>query len=95
MTTVSMRDLTHAVGAWVDRAHAGETIVITRNGRPWARLVPELSGTGSDYLDQLIAEGRASSPTASPVDLPEPPPTGQWDGRDAADVIADLRAESS
>jgi antitoxin (DNA-binding transcriptional repressor) of toxin-antitoxin stability system len=89
-----MRDLSHAVGTWVDRAHAGESIIITRNGRPWARLVPELTRTGSDYLDQLIAQGRAAVPTASLADLPEPAPTGVWDRRDAADVVAELRADS-
>ncbi|WP_416210895.1 type II toxin-antitoxin system Phd/YefM family antitoxin [Frankia sp. Cr2] len=94
MTAVSMRDLSHAVGTWVDRAHEGETIMITRNGRPWARLMPELAQTGSDYLDQLLAEGRVAAPTASLADLPEPTPTGSWDGRDAAEVIAELREES-
>ncbi|WP_250282687.1 MULTISPECIES: type II toxin-antitoxin system Phd/YefM family antitoxin [unclassified Frankia] len=94
MTTVSMRDLSHAVGTWVDRAHAGESIIITRNGRPWARLVPELTQTGSDYLDQLVVEGRVVVPTASLADLPEPAPTGAWDGRDSTDVVAELREES-
>lgn len=91
---MSMRDLSHAVGTWVDRAHAGESITITRNGRPWARLVPELTRTGSDYLDQLLAEGRVTVPTASLADLPEPMPTGSWDGRDSAEVVAELRGES-
>ncbi|WP_261553566.1 type II toxin-antitoxin system Phd/YefM family antitoxin [Frankia tisae] len=95
MTTVSMRDLSHAVGSWVDRAHAGESIIITRNGRPWARLVPELTQTGSDYLDQLVAEGRVTVPTAGLADLPEPVPTGSWDGRDSTGVVAELREESA
>jgi prevent-host-death family protein len=95
MTVVSMRDLSHAVGTWVDRAHAGETITITRNGKPWARLVPELSRTGSDYLDQLLAEGRVTAPTANLADLPEPASTGSWDGRNSADVIAELREETT
>jgi antitoxin (DNA-binding transcriptional repressor) of toxin-antitoxin stability system len=94
MAIVSLRDLSHAVGRWVDRAHAGETITITRNGMPWARLTPELSRTGSDYLDQLLAEGRVTAPTANLADLPEPTPTGGWDGRDSTDVVAELRGES-
>ena len=93
MATVSLRDLSHAVGTWVDRAHAGEMITITRNGKPWARLVPELTQTGSDYLDQLVIEGRATLPSESLADLPEPPATGHWDGRNAADVISELRDE--
>lgn len=93
MTNVSLRDLTHAVGLWVDRAHEGETITITRNGKPWARLVPELTTTGSDYLDQLIAEGRVTVPSGSLADLPAPMPTGEWDGRDATEVISELRED--
>ncbi|THJ49168.1 type II toxin-antitoxin system Phd/YefM family antitoxin [Candidatus Frankia alpina] len=83
------------MGSWVDRAHAGESIIITRNGRPWARLVPELTQTGSDYLDQLVAQGRVTVPTAGLADLPEPVPTGGWDGRDSTDVVAELREESA
>jgi prevent-host-death family protein len=90
-----MRDLSHAVGSWVDRAHAGESIIITRNGRPWARLVPELTQTGSDYLDQLVAEGRVTVPTTGLADLPEPVSTGGWDGQDSTDVVAELREESA
>ena len=92
-TSVSLRELTHAVGSWVDRAHAGEVILITRNGSPWARLVPELSHTGSDYLDQLLAEDRVALPTESLADLPVPEPTGEWDGRDSTDVVRELRDE--
>lgn len=93
MTSVPLRDLTHAVGAWVDRAHAGETITITRNGKPWARLVPELTQTGSDYLDRIVAEGRTTIPAESLADLPAPQSTGRWTGQDAADVVSDLRSE--
>ncbi|WP_235187108.1 MULTISPECIES: hypothetical protein [Frankia] len=57
--------------------------------------MPELTQTGSDYLDQLVAEGRVTVPTASLADLPEPTSTGSWDGRDSVDVVAELRGESS
>jgi hypothetical protein len=56
--------------------------------------VPDLTQTGSDYLDQLIAEGRVTVPAASLADLPEPTSTGGWDSRDSADVVAELREES-
>lgn len=93
MVTVTLRELTHRAGALVDQAHAGETIMITRNGRPWARLVPELSQTGSDYLDQLLTERRVTPPTADFSDYAPPQPTGEWDGTDAADVIAEQRGD--
>ncbi|MGH3715080.1 MAG: hypothetical protein ACRDT4_16690 [Micromonosporaceae bacterium] len=50
--------------------------------------------TGSDYLDQLLADGRITAPTASVADLPEPEPTDSWDGHDSAEVIAELRDDS-
>jgi antitoxin (DNA-binding transcriptional repressor) of toxin-antitoxin stability system len=90
-TVVSIREFSHAVGAWVDRAHSGEIVMITRQGRPWARLVPELSQTGSDYLDQLLVEGRVTLPTSDFSEVEVPPATGGWDGRDAADVVSELR----
>lgn len=67
--------------------------MITRNGRPWARLVPELSQTGSDYLDQLLAEGRASLPTKDFGDYSMPEATGAWDGRDAGETVSEQRAD--
>lgn len=67
--------------------------MITRNGRPWARLVPELSQTGSDYLDQLLVEGRVNLPTADFGDYLVPKVTGAWDGRDAGEVVAEQREE--
>lgn len=91
MTIVTLRELTHHAGALVDRAHAGETIMITRNGRPWARLVPELSQTGSDYLDELVAEGKVTPPTADFRGYAVPPPTGEWNGRDAAEIVSEQR----
>jgi prevent-host-death family protein len=93
MVTVTLRELTHRVGALVDRAHAGETIMITRNGKPWARLVPELSQIGSDYLEQLLAEGKVTAPTADFSDYALPSPTGEWDGRDAADIVSEQRGD--
>ena len=40
MTDVSIRDLRNHGGEIVDRAAAGERIVITRAGKPVAELVP-------------------------------------------------------
>ena len=40
MTDVSIRDLRNHGGEIVDRAAAGERIVITRSGKPVAELVP-------------------------------------------------------
>jgi hypothetical protein len=51
------------------------------------------SSTGSAYLDRLVVEGRITSPAGNPADLPEPSSTGDWDGTDSTNVVAELRAE--
>jgi prevent-host-death family protein len=40
MTEVSVKDARDNFRAWLDRAEAGEEIVITRRGKEVARLVP-------------------------------------------------------
>lgn len=39
-TRVGIRDLRHDFRAWLDRAHAGERIIVTDRGTPIAELVP-------------------------------------------------------
>ena len=48
MTTVSIKDAKNRLTELARRVEAGETIVITRNGRPVADLVPHRSRTGVD-----------------------------------------------
>ncbi len=52
MTEVSIRDLRNHGGEIVDRAGAGERIIITRSGRPVAELVPLRQGRPTP--EQLI-----------------------------------------
>jgi prevent-host-death family protein len=46
------------LSAVVDQVQAGEEIVITRRGRPVARIVPDRDGLGCDPV-ALVAELRA------------------------------------
>jgi antitoxin (DNA-binding transcriptional repressor) of toxin-antitoxin stability system len=57
------------LGALLDRVQKGEEIVITRHGKPVARLVPE---TGARNLDAARAaaarlRARASAQTGRPI----------------------------
>jgi prevent-host-death family protein len=45
MRTISAMDLRRRTGEWLDRASAGERIVIERDRRPLAILVPVEDGT--------------------------------------------------
>ena len=64
---VGVRDLRENLAAWLDRAAAGEEIVVTERGRPKARLSPAES-----ILDRLEREGKISRATGPRRPLPPP-----------------------
>lgn len=60
---VSLRDAKAQLSRWADAAHQGETIVITKHGRPWARLVPLEAGLVSRRRPgRLLQEGIGVDP---------------------------------
>jgi prevent-host-death family protein len=63
---VGAHEFREKFGYWMERAAAGDQIVITRRGRRYARLGPadpQLATTGND-----LAEGPAEDPAAPPPD---------------------------
>lgn len=50
MRTVTLRELHARTGEWVREASRCGQIVVTDNGRPIARIVPESEGTGTPYF---------------------------------------------
>jgi prevent-host-death family protein len=82
MAEVGVAQLRRELKDWLERARAGEEVVITERGRPVARI----SGIDvAPLLDRLAAEGRISAPP------PAPPPTAT--GRrqvEASGGVADL-----
>jgi prevent-host-death family protein len=54
--TVGVRELRGNLRAYLDRAEAGEEIIVTERGKPVAKIV---SASGKRTIEQLIAEGRA------------------------------------
>ncbi|MFA7566341.1 MAG: type II toxin-antitoxin system prevent-host-death family antitoxin [Alkalispirochaeta sp.] len=40
MKTVNVHEAKTTFSRLIDRAHAGEEIIIAKDGKPWARLVP-------------------------------------------------------
>jgi prevent-host-death family protein len=65
---VGIRELKSRLSEFVDRARAGETLVVTDRGRPVAELRP-LSGRTT--LETLVAEGLAT-PARPKRPAPEP-----------------------
>lgn len=66
-TTVGLSELRNELGRYVERASAGEEIVITHRGREVARLVPR-----RDKLAELIESGHARPPLIARAELGPP-----------------------
>lgn len=72
MADVGITQLRRELSSWLDRARAGEEVVVTERGRPVARL----TGIGVvPVLDRLRAEGRIGpapvGPRPRPTDFPK------------------------
>jgi prevent-host-death family protein len=74
-TRVGIRELKAKLSHYLDRAAAGETIVVTDRGRAKASIGPL---SVEDRLEQLIRDGKVTPPR-----LPGPPslPSRRYKGR--------------
>lgn len=64
---VGIRELRENLAAWLDRAAAGEEIVVTERGKPKARL-----SAAETVLDRLAREGKVRRATGPRRPLPPP-----------------------
>ena len=55
METVTHREMRNRSGEILRRVEAGESVLVSNNGRPAALIVP----VGGDVLDGLVARGEA------------------------------------
>ena len=70
----------------IDEAHAGETIVLAKAGKPWARLMPLESPAPQRLPGRLRRLGPLSEPNA----LLEPMPPDQLADWEATPLLAAL-----
>ncbi len=64
MLTVGTLQAKHHLGHLLDKVAQGETVVITKHGRPIARLVPPESTTAvSQVVHEMLADRDAHGPT--------------------------------
>jgi len=83
---VPIRELNQHTSAVVARVEkTGETIEITKDGKPVARLVP--IEAGQSFLDRLVAEGKVTPPAVSGP-IPRPPVIGDPTLDVAAELVA-------
>ncbi len=81
---VPLRELNQHTSAVIETVARGASVVITRNGRPVARMVPV--APTAPGLDQLVATGRATAPSVRGQIL-SPPVRGD-DGIDLARALS-------
>jgi prevent-host-death family protein len=68
---VGVRELRENLSEWLDRAAAGQDVIVTERGTPKARLT---AATGEHILDRLAREGRLRRATRPRGPLPPPVP---------------------
>lgn len=69
MSTVTLADAKTHLSRLLDQVEAGEEVVITRRGKPVARLVPEPKSTTFDWSD--LREGVAAVPQVHALTVAE------------------------
>jgi prevent-host-death family protein len=69
---VGVRELRRHLSDWLDRAAAGQEVIVTERGRPKARLGP--LSTAEEVIERLVREGRAIPPSRPRGSLPPPIP---------------------
>jgi prevent-host-death family protein len=78
---VGVREFRESLSEWLDRAAAGEDVIVTERGKPKVRLSPV---TGEHILDKLAREGRVRRATRPRGPLPPPIPV---EGNPATDAL--------
>lgn len=78
--TIGIRELRQHASKYLRRVRAGETVILTDRGEPFAEIRP--TAPQGSILDQMIADGRATAPVGSFTEflvkyppLPLPPGT--------------------
>jgi prevent-host-death family protein len=85
-TTVGIRELKNGTSQIIERVEAGESITVTRRGKPVARIV---STETSPHLAKMVADGTVRPGTsARPLPKPIKPRVG---GKTAAEYVSEGR----
>lgn len=82
---VGVRELRESLSEWLDRAAAGEDVIVTERGKPKVRMS---AATGEHIIDQLVREGRARAAKGPRGPLPPPIPVK---GNPVTDALLEQR----
>jgi prevent-host-death family protein len=73
-TVIGVRSLKAGLSACLRRVRAGERITVTDRGRPIAAIVPIDAGPAREWIDRMVAEGRAYWSGGKPAGMQRPIP---------------------
>lgn len=85
---VGVREFRESLSDWLDRAAAGEDVIVTERGKPKVRLS---AATGEHIIEQLVREGRARAAKGPRGPAPRPVPVKGSPATDA--LLAHRRAK--
>jgi prevent-host-death family protein len=91
MERIGVFEFTDHIGDYLDKAVAGETIEVTKDGRAVARLVPVPGPT--DVLDEWVAQGRAIPATGDIREILDQIQTEPVSDVSATDILLQAREE--
>ncbi len=88
---VGIRELRQNLSVYVKRVREdGRAYEVTERGEPVARLMP-LTDRPASIIEQMIADGRITPPTAAWNDLPAPLPPRK--GKPLSQLLEEMRNE--
>jgi len=70
----------------IDEAHAGETIVLAKAGKPWARLMP----LASPVPERIPGRLRSRGPLSQPDMLLEPMEPSELDSLESSALLPEM-----
>lgn len=85
--TVGVSEFRENLSHWLDRAAAGEEVVVTERGRSKVRVT---AATAETTLERLAREGRVTLPTRPRGPLPPPIPV-KGGGSPVTDILLEQR----
>lgn len=92
MNRIGIRELRQDLSSHVKRASAGETIIVTIDGEPKARLVPAGPVSSPRTVQELIAAGRIL-PARREGEKPAPAPPRIQGLRPTGEILDEARAD--
>jgi len=92
MNRIGIRELRQDLSAHIKSAAAGESIIVTVDGEPRAKLVPLEPVSGQRTREELIAAGRLI-PAKRRGEPPPPPPPRFKAGRPTKEILDEISAD--